>query len=219
MTCEACVGLGREKRLALGAATGTAAASISARATGCTGTRTATVGKTGGHLVGHLSRTGQRPASTVPARNAGPGSRRGRSARETERGDRLESMLTWTISGSVDGSLFRREQPPHRFAIERVDAKAVHRLGRKGDQPSASKAFRGSGNRHRVRVVRRDPDDIGHDAYIVVRAAESVHLARHVRSGRSRSKALEERLQGAGAAPAIGVAGRPAGAPAGRHSR
>ena len=39
------VGLGREKRLALGAAIGMPDISISARATRCDGTRTATLGK------------------------------------------------------------------------------------------------------------------------------------------------------------------------------
>ena len=42
-TCFAVVGLGRPERLALGAATGRAAASISARASGWAGKRTATV--------------------------------------------------------------------------------------------------------------------------------------------------------------------------------
>ena len=42
-TCAADVGLGRENRLALGAAIGTPAAASSARATGWTGTLTATV--------------------------------------------------------------------------------------------------------------------------------------------------------------------------------
>src|SRR2546430_495152 len=43
-TCPAVVGDSSAERLALGAATGTPAASSSARATGCAGTRTATVG-------------------------------------------------------------------------------------------------------------------------------------------------------------------------------
>jgi len=42
-TWAACVGLGREKRFALGAAIGMPAAASSARATGCAGTLTATV--------------------------------------------------------------------------------------------------------------------------------------------------------------------------------
>ena len=73
--------------------------------------------------------------------------------------------------------LFRGEEPPHSFAIERVDAKAVDGFRRESDEPSTSKAFRGSGKRSGFRVVRRDTDHIGHETYIVVRAVESVHWA------------------------------------------
>ena len=65
------VGLGRENRFALGAATGTPAISINARATRCDGTRNATLGKpavTGSGIAGFLGRI----IVSGPAQNASP---------------------------------------------------------------------------------------------------------------------------------------------------
>jgi hypothetical protein len=47
---------------------------------------------------------------------------------------------------------FRFEEPPHRGRIERVHAKAVHRLGREGDEAAAAQALRGARDRSRRRV-------------------------------------------------------------------
>ena len=64
-TCEARVGLNAPKGFALGAASGSPVAAISARATGCEGIRTPTVGNPAGyqawHEIGFAQHNGQRP--------------------------------------------------------------------------------------------------------------------------------------------------------------
>ena len=103
-TCSAVVVLGRPERLALGAARGRPAASISARATGCTGKRTATVfspAVTSAGMAGAFSRIMVR----------GPGQKAERSffARSgtwrTTPGS-WERSLMWTMSGLSAGRPF-----------------------------------------------------------------------------------------------------------------
>ena len=79
-TSAAVVGLGRPERLALGAAMGTPAVSISALATGCEGMRTATVASPAVtrdgtfSLLGKISVRGPGQKASIKARACGPGS-------------------------------------------------------------------------------------------------------------------------------------------------
>ena len=104
MTCEACVGLGREKRFALGAATGTVAASMIARATGCTGTRTATLERPAVTSSGTWAERGSTSVSG-PGQKRRPGPHAVAGTCETSDTNN-SSEPTWTIKGSVKGRCF-----------------------------------------------------------------------------------------------------------------
>ncbi len=148
------------------------------------------VGKAGGHLVRHASGAredhGQRPGPEVACEASGTL----RHARN-ERRNRLERSHV-DDERVVQRALLRREQPLYGRTVQGVHSEPVYGLRWKRDQPATAEAFGGAGNSRRVGVVCRDPNDVGHDAYIVVPAADSVHWIRYVRSGRSRAKAPEE---------------------------
>ena len=134
------VGLGREKRLALGAATGTPAVSISARATRCAGTRTATLGRPAVTMSGTAGFFGR-----ISVR--GPAQQASASARAAERHARghqsqLPDVREVHDEGIGGGPLFRGEDLRHRHRIECVGAQAVHRLG--GKRHERTGAQRGS---------------------------------------------------------------------------
>ena len=131
-TCAARVGLGRPERFALGAAIGTPAASMRARATGWSGTRTATVGRPAVTTSGTLLRF----ARTIVS---GPGQKRAASARASG-GISGTSLPDHRQAGDVDdervvvGPSLRLEDPPHRLRVEGVGPEAVDRLRREGDR-------------------------------------------------------------------------------------
>ena len=89
-TCSAVVGEGRPERLALGAAMGRRAASISARAAGCTGKRTATVSSPAVTAMGTASDFGK--ISVM-----GPGHQASISARAAGDGSTAISGASWSI--------------------------------------------------------------------------------------------------------------------------
>jgi hypothetical protein len=95
------VGLTEPKGLALGAATGTPAVAMSARAMACPGTRTPTVGRPAVTRSGSSGRFGSTrvrgPGQKRPARTA----KRGSSVTATRAAWRVS--VTWTMRGSKEG--------------------------------------------------------------------------------------------------------------------
>ena len=145
-TCAALVGETWPERLAEGATTGPPKAASSACASGCAGTRTATL------------------SSPASARSAtGQSSRFGSNERQRPRPERRRQLLGVGIEARQrvrglaaghmrDQRIERRPplggiEPRHRLAIAGVGAEPVDGLGRKRDQPAALQAARGRRNR------------------------------------------------------------------------
>ena len=101
-TSRAVVGLGRPERLALGAAMGRPAASMSARATGCAGMRTATVASPAVtrrgtfSLFGKISVSGPGQKASIKARACAPGP-------PAISGASSAAAAMWTMSGLSPG--------------------------------------------------------------------------------------------------------------------
>ena len=127
-TCAAVVGLGRPKELALGAAIGMPAAEISARATGCAGTRTPTSGRP---AVTTSGTSGPRGSSSV----SGPGQKASISARAvslTSATSRPSGNLAHVHNHRIPRRpLLGREDALHRLRIEGIRAQPINRLGGK----------------------------------------------------------------------------------------
>ena len=136
LTCPAVVGESSLNRFALGAAIGTPQASINSRATGCAGTRTPTVGESGGDDIGDVSgfRKHQREGSGPPAlgeffcfaRPLGDQSPRhldGRSVDDQRAGFRA----AFQFENFCDGG-----------SVERVRAQAVNGFRGEGDQAAVA---------------------------------------------------------------------------------
>ncbi len=113
-TCAAVVGLGRPKELALGAAIGMPAAAISARATGCDGTRTPTSGRP---AVTTSGTSGPRGSSSVsgPGQNASISARAWSLISATSRPSG-RPWLTCTITGSHAGRCFAAKMRSTAFS-------------------------------------------------------------------------------------------------------
>ena len=130
-TCAAEVGLGREKRFALGAATGTPQVSISARATRCAGTRTATDGRpavTASGTAGFLEHKGERSRPERQRQRA----RRWRNAGSDE--PELPHVRDVHDERVGGGAPLRFEDPLHGRRVERWAPRPYHR-SRSGMRP------------------------------------------------------------------------------------
>ena len=121
------------------AATGTAAASINARATGCAGTRTATLGRPAVTSSGTWAERG-RSASTVPARSAARGS--GHSSERVRRAAQSTRTIPRARSVGRSPDAAWREQPLYRRTVEGIHPQPVYGLGRKRDQAARHSAAR-----------------------------------------------------------------------------
>ena len=145
-TCAALVGETWPERLADGATTGPPNAASSARATGCAGTRTATLSSPAS------ARSATRnPAAFGSTSVSGPGqnaaasrSAVGVETREPPRGGDIGDMRDQRIERAA-GPWRRRAAPPPRLGG--VGAEPVDGLGRKGDEPAGGKAARRRRNR------------------------------------------------------------------------
>ncbi len=147
-TCAAVVGLGREKRFALGAAIGTPAISISARATRCDGARSATFGKSGGDEIRNrrLLRKNQRE-------RPGPERQRelARGRRERRRALRHLADVRDVHDQRIGGRPFLRvEDLLHGGFVECVRTEAVDGFGGKRDEFAVA---------NRLRPLLRSPRD------------------------------------------------------------
>ena len=81
------------------------------------------------------------------------------------------------ISGSCGGRCFAANSRRTAASAERVHAKAVNGLRRERHQPSVAETVASTGDCGRIRVVRRDADDVGHARYIVVPGrSKPIHL-------------------------------------------
>ena len=143
----ALVGLGREKRFALGAATGMPAAAISACAIGCDGTRTPTVGKSGRHRCGNArlllknqrQRAGpERPrefARELPERASRHARRAARRPRDARSWDR-STAVPWPRKIRATAPFVERVARPARrpFPSETRPDRLAQHGGRFGDQ-------------------------------------------------------------------------------------
>ena len=132
-TCAAAVGLGRPERFALGAATGTPASSMSLRATGCSGSRMATVSSPAVTFAGTRADFGKIIVS-------GPG-QKASIIRRAPLG-RLAIDQRPQLFGTADvqnqrvvaGTALRLKDPRDRRGVQPVCPEAVDRFRRKGDQ-------------------------------------------------------------------------------------
>ena len=136
------VGLTAPEGLAEGAASGPPKAASRRRASGCAGTRSATVGRPAVASVGEAGvgaarqhqRQRARPEAAASARGLGREARRARSA--------AARSATWTISGLNAGRPLAAKMRGDRAIVAGVGAEAVDRLGREGDELARARAAR-----------------------------------------------------------------------------
>ncbi len=159
MTCAAVVGLGRENRFALGAAIGMPDISISARATRCDGTRTATLGRPAVTRSGHLSflLQDQRQRARPERQREFPRAGRHAGRQLADLAD-VGDMHDQRIGGRP---LLRVEDLLHGREIERMRAKAVHGLGGKDDQLAVAQRLRRFFDGRRIGAFAIDGQNAG----------------------------------------------------------
>ena len=156
-TWDARVGLGRENRFALGAATGRPAyCDQCPRDWDATGTRMATVARP---AVTSSRHTRTIACSTIVS---GPGQKRAASSRAASRhldDERRHVVNCRDVNDQriVGGPLLRGEQSLDRASIERMRTEPVDGLGRKCDEPAGAQAFGGARDQSLVRIVGIDP--------------------------------------------------------------
>ncbi len=154
------VALTRPEGLAEGAASGPAKAASRRRASGCAGTRSATVARP---AVASSERpvAGRRGSTRV----SGPGQKRAASARaagvKAARASAAAASVTCTISGLKAGRPLAAKIAGDRPVIAGVGAEAVDGLGREGDQLAGAEQGDG-GAEAAVAVGERDGVAVGH---------------------------------------------------------
>ena len=89
-------------------------------------------------------------------------SKAGAEERYTVRVPTEGAVATTHVVLEIPAGLTVLEVEPHGGADERVRAKAIHGLGREGDEPSPSKQGGGPVDVGRGRMLRVDADDVGH---------------------------------------------------------